>query len=107
MNPNGPNEDFQTSQVRKYAESIYNATEAKLIEVISERLSLKDKKDANWDPIVPTFEYAYWLLRDAGYLINHTFIEDGWTCTLKIDLFKKCDSFSFWVRTSHSTSITI
>lgn len=40
MNPSGPNEDFQTAEVRKYAEAIYSATEEKLVKAIVDTLGL-------------------------------------------------------------------
>ena len=45
MNPTGPNEDFQTSQVRRYAEAIYKASEDKLVDAVVTTLGLQDDKD--------------------------------------------------------------
>ncbi len=105
MNPTGPNEDFQTAEVRKYAEAIYGATEDKLIQAISDTLGLGDDKDSEGNPIKMTFEYAYAKLIASGYSLSHRFIENGGTCTLEVRIYKLASTLTFDVKTAYSATI--
>ena len=106
MNPSGPNEDFQTAEVRKYAEAIYTATEEKLVQAIVDTLGLKDDKDSEGNPIKMSFEYAYAKLKASGYNLDHRFIENGGTCTLEVKIYKLASTLTFDVKTTHSTTIS-
>lgn len=105
MNPSGPNEDFQTAEVRKYAEAIYLATEEKLVQAVVDTLGLQDDKDSEGNPIKMSFEYAYAKLKASGYNLDHRFIENGGTCTLEVKIYKLASTLTFDVKTAYSATI--
>lgn len=105
MNPTGPNENFQDSQIRSYAESIYDVTSSKLVSVIAETIGLSEDKDVDGNPIVMDFDYAYAKLREAGYSLDHNFVEKGGSCDLVIRVYKLASVTTFPVATTHSASI--
>lgn len=105
QNPQGPNENFQESEVRKYAEAIYDSTEKKLVAAILEVLGRTEDKDEEGNPIVYTFDYAYRLLNESGYALNHRFVESQGKASLEIKIYKEFKSFSYDVKTSFSASI--
>lgn len=105
LNPTGPNEDFQTAQVRLYAESIYNGTLDKLVEAIANTLGLQDDKAVDGTPIKMEFDYAYSKLIEAGYVLTHKYIESGGTCTLEIKIYKQERTITHDVKTTFSVSV--
>ena len=105
LNPNGPNEDFQTSQVRRYGEAIYQSTVDKLVDAITVTLGLQDEKDSLGDPIRMDFDYAYAKLIESGHCLTHKFIENEGTCTLEIKIYKECTVVNHDVKTTFGVTI--
>ena len=105
MNPTAPNEDFQTSQTRQYAEALYNGTVDKLVTAIAETLGLQDDKAVDGTPIKMEFDYAYAKMIEAGYVLTHKFIENGGTCTLQIKIYKEEKTITHDVKTTFSVSV--
>lgn len=102
-NPTQPkNEDFQTSQIRSFAEAIYIGAEDKLVQVIVDTLGLGEDKDSEGNPIKMDFEYAYTKLVEAGYNITHQYVENGGTCTLEVKIYKLATTQTFDVKTTFS-----
>jgi len=106
MNPKWNNEDFQSSQIRKFAEVIYSSTEKQLVETIVNTLWLKKEKKDDIDPKLMEFEYAYKKLQEAWYNLNHKFIENWGKSSLEVSIYKLDKTYTYDVKTNYSISIT-
>jgi len=101
------NEDFQSSEVRKYAESIYNWLASKLTSAIITKLELWETyTDAEGNSMPVEFDYAFKQLQAAGYTLNHTIIEKDWTATLSIKFYKLEDTIEYDIKTTYNISVT-
>ena len=101
------NEDFQTWEVRKYAEAIYNWLEGKLVEAVIEYLWLEETyTDEEWNKMPVSFDYAFKVLQEQGATLNHTIVENDWKATLKINFYKKDKEISYDIKTAYSISVT-
>jgi len=101
------NEDFQTSQVRKYADVIYSWLESKLSEAIIDKLWLQETyTDEEWKEMPVEFEYAFKVLKDQWYTLNHIIKEEWWTATLVIRFFKIDTEVTYDIKTTYSISVT-
>jgi len=100
-------EDFQTQEVSKYADAIYNWLTAKLTEVIITKLWLEETYiDDEWKKMPMDFDYAFRLLKDAWYTLNHIIKEDWWKAKMIIKFFKIEDEVVYDIKTTYSISLT-
>ena len=103
--------DFQDGEVRRVAQEVVEHTTNTITKAIIKKLGIEDtyvrtNDDGSIETLPVEFERAYKLLREAGYVVQHSFEEEDKKIFLAVSFYKLESETFFDVANKYEYSLT-